>query len=73
LIKDPEPYEEKHFKFEEFEAEGNALEEFILTLGDYSDVVRAKTERWHNLLNGFGKAATDGEKFVEVSQKKLKE
>jgi hypothetical protein len=51
LIKDPEPLEEKHFKFDEFETEGNALEEFLLTLGDYSDVVRAKTERWHNLLS----------------------
>jgi hypothetical protein len=65
LIKDPEPVEEKHFKFDEFESEGNALEEFLLTLGDYSDVVRAKTERWHNLLSQFNKQATDGEKFVE--------
>jgi hypothetical protein len=50
LIRDPPPIEEKHFKFDELEAEGSALEEFILTLGDYSDVVRAKTERWASLL-----------------------
>ena len=47
LVKDPLPIEEKQFKFDEFEAEGNALEEFLLSLGDYSDVVRAKTEKWY--------------------------
>jgi hypothetical protein len=46
LIKDPAPIEEKQIKFEEFESEGAALEEFLLTLGDYSDIVRAKTDRW---------------------------
>jgi len=55
LIKDLEPYEEKHFKFSEFEVEGSALEEFLLTLGDYSDVVRAKTERWKTLVSAFQK------------------
>jgi hypothetical protein len=50
LIKDPAPYEEKQFKFDEFEVEGSSLEEFLMTLGDYSDVVRAKTERWFTLL-----------------------
>lgn len=53
LIRDPEPYEEKHYKFSEFEAEGSALEEFLMTLGDYSDVVRAKTERWKTLVSAF--------------------
>lgn len=46
LIKDPAPIEEKLIKFDEFESEGAALEEFLLTLGDYSDIVRAKTDRW---------------------------
>ena len=55
LIKDLEPYEEKYFKFSEFEVEGSALEEFLLTLGDYSDVVRAKTERWKTLVSAFQK------------------
>jgi hypothetical protein len=73
LVKDPLPVEEKHFKFEEFESEGNALEEFLLTLGDYSDVVRAKTEKWYNMLLPFNKSATEGEKHVEAAQKKLKE
>jgi hypothetical protein len=45
----------------------------LLTLGDYSDVVRAKTERWYNLLMPFNKNATDGEVVVEKAQKKLKE
>jgi len=53
LIKDPDPIEEKVFKFEEFEVEGSALEEFLLTLGDFSDVVRAKTERWKSLVSAF--------------------
>jgi hypothetical protein len=30
LIKEPEPYEEKIVKFEEFEVEGPAFEEFLL-------------------------------------------
>jgi hypothetical protein len=30
--------------------EGGALEEFLLSLGDFSDIVRAKTERWKNLV-----------------------
>lgn len=30
LIRDPEPYEEKVVKFEEFESEGQSLEEFLL-------------------------------------------
>lgn len=67
LIKEPAPIEEKQFKFDEFEVEGNSLEEFLLTLGDYSDVVRAKTERWSTLLNQFSKQSSEGEKAVETS------
>lgn len=73
LIKDPLPIEEKNFKFDEFESEGNALEEFLLTLGDYSDVVRAKTERWTSMLTPFIKSSTGGEEMVEKAQKRLKE
>lgn len=36
-------------------------------------MVRAKTERWYTLLGPFNKSATDGEKYVEAAQKKLKE
>lgn len=36
-------------------------------------MVRAKTERWYNLLMPFNKNATDGEVVVEKAQKKLKE
>lgn len=53
MIRDPEPYEEKQYKFFEFEAEGNSLEEFLMTLGDYSDIVRAKTDRWKTLVSAF--------------------
>lgn len=46
LIRDPEPYEEKTVKVEEFENEGSSIEEFLLSLIDYQDLVKAKTERW---------------------------
>lgn len=46
LIKDPEPYEERLEKLDEFEDEGHALEEFLLSLMDFQDVVKAKTEKW---------------------------
>lgn len=73
MIKDPEPTEVKYQKFAEFEVEGNALEEFLLTLGDYSDVVRAKTERWKSLVSTFQKTSTDGEQVVEKEQRVLSE
>jgi len=53
MIREPEPYDEKHIKVEEFEVEGAAFDEFLLSLGDFSDLVRAKTDRWKNLLNSF--------------------
>jgi hypothetical protein len=37
---------------EEFEVEGNSFEELLLSLGNYTDVVRAKTQRWKDLLSG---------------------
>jgi hypothetical protein len=60
-------------KFEEFEVEGNAFEEFLMTLGDYSDVVRAKTDRWKVLVGTFQKYATNGEQVVEKEQRILSE
>jgi hypothetical protein len=73
LIKDPEPIEVKHQKFAEFEVEGSALEEFLLTLGDYSDVVRAKSERWKSLVSSFQKSSSDGDQVVEKEQRALAE
>lgn len=35
---------------QEFEIEGSALEEFLLSLGDFSDIVKTKAERWKNLV-----------------------
>jgi hypothetical protein len=35
LIKDPEPYEERLEKLDEFEDEGHALEEFLLSLMEF--------------------------------------
>ena len=53
LIVEPEPYEEKTIKVAEFEKEGQAFEEFLLSLVDYQDVVKAKTERWKLQINRF--------------------
>ena len=50
LIKDPEPFEEKHLQIKEFESEGASFEEFLLSLGDYTDVVKAKSERWKTCI-----------------------
>lgn len=49
------------------------MEEFLLTLGDYSDVVRAKTERWKSLVSTFQKSTSDGDQLVEKEQKALAE
>lgn len=46
LIREPEPVEERLVKVDEFEQEGSSLEEFLLSLIDYQDIVKAKTERW---------------------------
>ena len=46
LIKEPEPIEEKHLKIQEFEPEGSSFDQFLLSLGDYTDVVKAKSHRW---------------------------
>ena len=50
LIKEPEPYEERLYKLDEFEEEGKALEEFLLSLMEYQDVVKAKAEKWKEAI-----------------------
>ena len=40
------PYEERLYKLDEFEDEGHAFEEFLLSIVDFQDVVKAKTEQW---------------------------
>ena len=57
--KDVQHVEEKLVKFQEFETEGAALDEFMLSLGDYIDVIKAKTERWKLLINAFQKQVTN--------------
>ena len=44
-----------------------------MTLGDYSDVVRAKTERWKSLVSTFQKSSSDGDQVVEKEQRALAE
>ena len=45
-MREPEAYEERLYKLDEFEDEGHALEEFLLSLTDFQDIVKAKTEKW---------------------------
>ena len=69
LIREPEAYEERVVKVEEFEVEGGAFEEFLLSLIDYQDIVKAKTDRWKLQINRYQKQASYGNETVE----KLKE
>jgi hypothetical protein len=52
LMKEPEPYEERLYKLDEFEDEGHAFEEFLLSIVDFQDVVKAKTEQWRAQIQG---------------------
>lgn len=58
--------EERLVKFMEFESEGAALDEFLLSLGDYIDVAKAKTERWKLLINSFQKQVTNPEEIDQA-------
>ena len=71
LIRDPEPYEERVVRFEEFETEGQSLEEFLLQLIDFQDIVKAKTERWKLAINRFQKQVTNGNEVVEKAKDQL--
>ena len=60
MIREPEPYEDRLVKVEEFDTEGAGLDEYLLSLVDYQDVVKAKTERWRLQINRYQKVATNG-------------
>ena len=68
LIKEPEPYEERLYKLDEFEEEGKALEEFLLSLMEYQDVVKAKAEKWKEAIQAMQDIISGGEDVV--AQKK---
>lgn len=70
-MKVPESTEEKHLKIAEFEPEGASFEEFLLSLGDYTDVVKAKTERWLKQLSQFGKQLTDSDLVIEEERERI--
>ena len=46
LVREPEPVEDRIVKVEEYEQEGAGLEEFLLSLIDYQDIVKAKTDHF---------------------------
>ena len=71
LMKIPESTEDKHLKIAEFEPEGASFEEFLLSLGDYTDVVKAKTERWMKHLSSFGKQLTDSDLVIEEEKERI--
>ena len=43
----------------------------MLSLGDYTDVVKAKTEKWQKSITTFAKQLTDGEQVVEKEKDQL--
>ena len=51
LIKEPEAYEEQLAKLDEFEDEGKALEEFMISLIDFQDIIKVKTEKWKEAVS----------------------
>ena len=53
VVKEIDAYEERVVKVEEFELEGAGFEELLLSLVDYQDVVKAKTERWKLQINRY--------------------
>lgn len=71
LVKDPEPFEEKHLQIKEFEPEGGSFEEFLLSLGDYTDVVKAKSERWKTLIAQYGRQITDAEVVLDEERERV--
>ncbi len=75
MIKDPEPYEERLIKLDEFEEEGSALEEFLLSLVDYQDIVKAKNEKWKDQIDKMIEDVSGGEETItalkETTQAKL--
>lgn len=71
LVKDPEAVEEKYLRIEEFEKEGASFEEFLLSLGDYTDVAKAKSERWQKMITSYGKQITDAEVVVEEQKERV--
>ena len=73
LIKDPEAFEEKHLRVEEFEVEGASFEEFLLSLGDYTDVAKAKSEKLKTMLGQFSKQITNGEAVVDKERERLQQ
>ena len=58
-------------KIQEFEPEGASFEEFLLSLGDYTDVVKAKSERWKAQVGSFGRQITDQEAVIEEERERL--
>lgn len=64
LIRDPEPYEERLYKLEEFEEEGDAFEEFLCGLIDYQDIVKAKMENWKAQVAALESSVSGGEETV---------
>ena len=58
-------------KIQEFEPEGASFEEFLLSLGDYTDVVKAKSERWKAQVGAFGRQITDQEAVIEEERDRL--
>ena len=71
LIREPEAYEERLYKLDEFETEGHALEEFMLSLVEYQDIVKVKAERWKEQIGSFQDQISNGEEVIAQLRDKV--
>ncbi len=70
-IKQPEAQEETVVSLYEAEKEGESLDEFFLTLGEYNERAALNASKWKSLLTEYVQIATDGENAVNAITGKI--
>ena len=71
LVKVPEAREETVVEVYEGEKEGEAVEEFFMTLGEYNERIAQNANKWKTLLGEYVQVATDGENVVNALTGKI--
>jgi len=71
LVKDKEPTEQTEITLYENEKEGEAADEFLLTLGDHNEKVSLNISKWKDLLGEYVEIISDGENAVNSLNEKL--
>lgn len=66
-----EPKEQLVVEAYELEKEGEAIDEFLLSLGRFNDKIELNTEKWKMLLSEYVGILTDGENSVSEMGEKL--